>query len=252
MIYYIADWHYGHKNVITFDNRPFASLDEMNTVLVNRWNNTVTDNDTVYVLGDMFYCKRNLISAVLDKLNGHKILIRGNHDKLTPRQRRYFDDIVDYMEIVDGDRNVVLSHYPIVSYKNMRHGWLHLYAHVHNSDENILVQNTFRRMQKLQENHTKPQAFNVGVMMPYMNYTPQTLESIIANAPKQYITPVYNVPDAAKEDKYWIVTKNHFMYWFSCSTNDIKQANAAAKRTGSEILESKYCVSVSMLDKKDF
>lgn len=252
MIYYIADWHYGHKNAIEFDNRPFASLDEMNTVLVNRWNNTVTDDDTVYVLGDMFYCKRNLISAVLDKLNGHKILIRGNHDKLTPRQRRHFDNIADYMEIVDGNRNVVLSHYPIVSYKNMRHGWFHLYAHVHNSDENVLIQNTFRRMQKLQDDNISPKAFNVGVMMPYMDYTPQTLDSIIENAPKQYITPVYNVPDPANEDKYWVVVKTHFMYWFYGSTNDIKQADIAAKRIGGEILEAKYCVSVSMLDKKDF
>lgn len=252
MIYYIADWHYGHKNVIAFDNRPFTSLDEMNTVLVNRWNNTVTDDDTVYVLGDMFYCKRNLISPVLDKLNGHKILIKGNHDKLTLRQRRYFDDIADYMEIVDGEHNVVLSHYPIVSYKNMRHGWLHLYAHVHNSDENVLIQNTFKRMQKLQTGQITPKAFNIGAMMPYMDYTPQTLDSILKNAPKQYITPVYNVPNPAKEDKYWVVMKTHFMYWFYGSTNDIKQANAAAKRTGGEILESKYCVSVSMLNKKDF
>ena len=52
MIYYIADMHFGHKNVIRFDNRPFADTDLMDEVLIHNWDERVTADDTVYVLGD--------------------------------------------------------------------------------------------------------------------------------------------------------------------------------------------------------
>lgn len=55
--FYISDWHYGHANVIAFDNRPFKSLLEMDEALVDRWNAVVSPGDIVYVLGDMFWCK---------------------------------------------------------------------------------------------------------------------------------------------------------------------------------------------------
>ena len=51
---YIADWHYGHKNILSFDNRPFKTVEEMNAALIDRWNKTVFPGDIVYMLGDMF------------------------------------------------------------------------------------------------------------------------------------------------------------------------------------------------------
>ena len=54
---YIADWHYAHANILAFDNRPFKTVEEMNKELVKRWNAAVDPGDTVYVLGDMFWCK---------------------------------------------------------------------------------------------------------------------------------------------------------------------------------------------------
>ena len=53
MIYYIADMHFGHKNVLRFDNRPFADTDLMDEVLIHNWNERVTGEDIVYVLGDI-------------------------------------------------------------------------------------------------------------------------------------------------------------------------------------------------------
>ena len=55
MVYYIADTHFGHKNVIRFDNRPFADTTLMDEVLVHNWNERVTEDDTVYILGDAFW-----------------------------------------------------------------------------------------------------------------------------------------------------------------------------------------------------
>ena len=54
MIYYIADMHFGHENVIRFDDRPFADTEQMDEVLIQNWNERVTADDTVYVLGDAF------------------------------------------------------------------------------------------------------------------------------------------------------------------------------------------------------
>ena len=55
MIYFTADTHFGHYNVIRFCDRPFASAEEMDEAMIQNWNDRVTGNDTVYILGDMFF-----------------------------------------------------------------------------------------------------------------------------------------------------------------------------------------------------
>ena len=75
--FYISDWHYGHANVIAFDNRPFKSLLEMDEALVDRWNAVVSPGDIVYVLGDMFWCKAQDAIPILRSLKGQKFLIKG-------------------------------------------------------------------------------------------------------------------------------------------------------------------------------
>ena len=54
MIYFTADTHFGHCNVIRFCDRPFASAEEMDEAMIQNWNDRVTGNDTVYILGDKF------------------------------------------------------------------------------------------------------------------------------------------------------------------------------------------------------
>ena len=55
MIYFTADTHFDHANIIRFCNRPFATVGEMNEALIANWNRKVHGNDTVYILGDMFF-----------------------------------------------------------------------------------------------------------------------------------------------------------------------------------------------------
>ena len=57
MNYYISDLHFGHKNIINFDHRPFFDIEEMEEVLVMNWNATVHKDDTVYILGDFCWGK---------------------------------------------------------------------------------------------------------------------------------------------------------------------------------------------------
>lgn len=75
-VFFTGDLHFGHENVIAFDNRPFASVDEMDAELIRRWNNKVGKGDLVYVLGDMIWKTRNDDAPSLIKsLNGQIILI---------------------------------------------------------------------------------------------------------------------------------------------------------------------------------
>ena len=84
------------------------------------------------------------------------------------------------MEVEDDGRKVVLCHYPIPCYKNHFYGWYHLYGHVHNSFEHNMMEHNRYLMEEL---YRKPcEMYNVGAMMPWMNYTPRTLDQILNKA----------------------------------------------------------------------
>lgn len=176
--HYIADWHWGHANCIYFDNRPFKDVEEMNAELIRRWNEAVRPCDTVYVLGDMFWVNMSTAIEVLNQLNGTIILVKGNHDRCyDARLKKCFAKVVDYLEVEDGEDHIVLSHYPIPCFKNHFYGWLHFYGHVHTSFEENMMQHNRYLMEELYGKHCE--MYNVGAMLPYMDYTPRTKEEIL-------------------------------------------------------------------------
>lgn len=177
MNFYISDLHIDHANCLHFDNRPFKNIDEMREEIIKRWNSVVSDQDTVYILGDFHWGKEPAWIEVLERLNGQKVLIKGNHDIDPQKSKRFFSDIKDYKVVDDGGRKVVLSHFPIPCYRNHFYGWYHLYGHVHTSFEFNMMEHDRYLMEKL---YTKPcEMYNVGCMLPYMDYTPRTLDQII-------------------------------------------------------------------------
>ena len=137
-IYYIADLHIGHANIIKFDNRPFADLNEMHSVIVDNWNRVVRGDDTVYILGDFCWAKESEWPFYLGPLAGQKVLIRGNHDpkQFSQTTKKFLADVKDYKEITDNGRHVILSHYPIPFHKADYNPdcWM-LYGHVHTTRE---------------------------------------------------------------------------------------------------------------------
>ena len=173
-IFYISDTHFGHKNILKYDNRPYFTVAEMDADLIKRWNNAVKPTDTVCHLGDFSWLKPAEESEILQQLNGTKILIRGNHDYKPTAE---WADIMPYAEIDDKGRRVVLSHFPIAAFKNMEHGWFHLYGHIHNSFDDGLFE-AYRDAWEKQK-QKKMMSCNVGCMQPYMDYTPRTLDEII-------------------------------------------------------------------------
>ena len=140
MIYYIADTHFGHENVLRFDNRSFSEIGQMDETLVQNRNARVADDDTVYVLGDAFWKNEESSLKILQQLKGHKHLIQGNHDRVKGKLRLYWESIAQYAEVNGETRLVILSHYPMLFYKSQHHGATMLYGHVHNSREWQLVE----------------------------------------------------------------------------------------------------------------
>lgn len=143
-IWFTSDHHFGHANIIKYENRPFHSVGEMNGMMLARWNEKIRPNDLVYHLGDLIFAKRQSIDELVPKLNGRKILIRGNHDK---GPQKYLDaGFIEVVEkkIIDIDGwNVILCHYPyknasevVLKYMERRpddHGaWL-IHGHSHGS-----------------------------------------------------------------------------------------------------------------------
>ena len=180
-IFFTADTHFGHANVIAHDRRPFATVSEMDAELIRRWNSKVGKGDLVYVLGDMIW-KTGDAQSLIRSLNGQIILIRGNHDSLLQNAdaKSALAAVKDYDEIrvnlADGTRRkVVLSHYYIPFYNGHRDRAIHLYGHSHNSEESIHEE---RIKGMLAQNGYATCSYNVGCM--HWNYEPVTLDEILA------------------------------------------------------------------------
>lgn len=185
MIFYIADTHFGHANILKYDNRPFMSVEEMDETIISNWNKVVSNADTVCMLGDVSWYSRysGKTFGILNRLNGNKFLVRGNHDnRLLVSDRTRFKVIMDYAEIIDdspgaNNAKIVLSHYPIPFYKNMPHGDYHFYGHIHNGWDHNMMEHWRKEIENLYQREWR--GYNVGCMMPYMNYTPRTFKEIV-------------------------------------------------------------------------
>ena len=165
MIFYTADLHFHYKPFLP--GRPFASVEEMDEAMIRLWNETVTDEDTVYVVGDVGYNGGYVPGDALGRLQGRKHLIRGNHDtgfENAPKLFDYFETVTDFNEIDDGETHILLCHYPILYRKRgyMIHGHLH---QTRGPENDILRQ--------------MPRMLNAGVDVNF--YRPVTLAQLVEN-----------------------------------------------------------------------
>lgn len=181
MNFYISDLHFGHQNILGFDNRPFYSVEENDNAIINNWNSVVDFNDDVYILGDISWYNSTDTISILQQLNGNKHLIIGNHDKKllkNPKLRNEFVEICDYKEITfDDGTGLILCHYPIIAFKNHYYNWWHFYGHTHNTWENKLVDEAVAKSVSISGRPCN--MINVGCMMEWMQYTPKTFTEII-------------------------------------------------------------------------
>lgn len=140
MIWFTADTHFNHRNIIEYSSRPFASVEEMHEAMVSHWNDRVSDGDTVYHLGDFAITygrkDKDIVDGLLSRLKGRKWLIIGNHDRREVRRSPGWDMIKHYHELkVDlggvHKQRIVLCHYALrVWNQQHRSAWM-LHGHSH-------------------------------------------------------------------------------------------------------------------------
>lgn len=176
-IFYISDLHFGHSNIIRYDHRPYKNANEMDQDLIKKWNDAVSDEDIVYILGDISWHNEPKTVEIFKQLKGRKILIKGNHDYISNVLAKCFDRIVDYAEINDNGTKVVMSHYPMPFWNGQFRDTVHLYGHVHNSHQWNICESWIEEARQLQA--IPMRMYNVGCMMDWMGYTPRTLNEII-------------------------------------------------------------------------
>lgn len=170
MIFYTADLHLGHENIMRLSKRPFSSVKEMDDVLIDNINNKVGVNDDLYIIGDFTYKGGDPV-GYLERIKCRKHLIIGNHDGKLLSNRTATNMFVerprDYSKIKDNDKDVVLCHYPIAEWDGYFRGTYHIFGHVHNNFGNPW----YAYMSKLKN------CFNAGVDVN--DYEPMTLKELI-------------------------------------------------------------------------
>ncbi len=137
-IFFTADHHFGHENIIRFCNRPFENAQEMNEALIERWNAKVKPKDEVYHLGDVGLTYQENLGAILDRLNGRKYLIVGNHESAALQNKDKFEWVKEYYELKvkdpdgqGGKQRIMLFHYAMRTWRGEGRGNWHLYGHSH-------------------------------------------------------------------------------------------------------------------------
>lgn len=134
MMFFTADLHLGHKNIIKYCNRPFGSVDEMDRVLINNINDKVGLNDKLYIVGDFTFGDMATVTNYRRRIVCPNVaLIRGNHDKLSSGQyvSAGFEYCGHMADMHVGKQDITLCHYAMRRWNKSHHGSWQLFGHSH-------------------------------------------------------------------------------------------------------------------------
>lgn len=179
-VFFTSDTHFGHANILKYCKRPFSSVEEMDSVMIERWNAKVGKDDTVFHLGDV--SMGGGWDKWLNQLNGKIYLVVGNHDMryLNDEAIKRFEWVGFQALITIEKRKVLLNHYPMLcyagTYGSSKDRVYQLFGHVHSSEtcDNI----DFTRMV-----HLFPTQYDVGV--DNNNFTPISFTEVDAIVKRQ-------------------------------------------------------------------
>lgn len=142
MNFFTADLHMGHDRIIKYANRPFQNVQDMDEAIIRNWNAAITPYDTTYIVGDFsFHKDQDKTISILNRLNGAKHLVLGNHDKgLNSNVLSRFASVHDYYELhMPPDdmylrgQMIVMFHYALKVWNRSHRGSYHLYGHSHHT-----------------------------------------------------------------------------------------------------------------------
>ena len=139
--FFTSDTHFDDPYSIEYFQRPFESVDEMNRVMVDKWNSVVTENDTVYHLGDFTLDGMSHFMKWVSQLNGNIKILPGSHDQpwlkdfVGSQKVQVIQPLVsvDFPELTTGNapQVLVLCHYSLQVWDRSNHGSWHLFGHSH-------------------------------------------------------------------------------------------------------------------------
>ena len=186
-IYFTADLHFGHPGILKHSpKRPFSDTVDIvahDKWLLELWWDTVDKQDLVYILGDLTFMKSNEALRLIERLPGRKFLVEGNHDGSIKSYKNYFKDYCQIKEVrfrptvapfLKEDFNVVMCHYPLLTWNHKPNGAVMLHGHSHGKLDEYNAQSMDLR-------------FDVGLDGSLANMRFLTLEDIY-NAATEKIT----------------------------------------------------------------
>lgn len=172
-VFFTSDTHFGHSNIIKYCQRPFNSAEHMDEVLISNWNEVVSPQDIVFHLGDFCFGSDKEWIKILQRLNGTKYLILGNHDlkKIANSNqiKDYFADINMQMRVVVDKQKMLLNHYPFLCFEGGYQNVWQLFGHVHSSKHSTGID-------KERLVHLFPTQYDVGV--DNNNYRPVSFAQV--------------------------------------------------------------------------
>ncbi len=195
--WFSADAHLGHKNISIYcpDRPGDGNTDKMNDIIINNWNSCVMPDDDVYFLGDMMMGQSIYWEGLLNRLQGNIHLIVGNHDKKFRKQEYVANRMVwikeDYiLKVTDPlssnrkSQQIVLHHYPKLTWENADRGAWHFHGHSHGSVDHLNQDST---------------RIDVGLDSEHGRYFPRSYEELARVMKKRIYEPVDHHGDPSRK-----------------------------------------------------
>lgn len=180
-VFFTADTHFNHGNIVRICKRPFADVKEMNEQLIINWNRKVPKDADVFVLGDFMLCGASEWRNIIKQLNGRIHLILGNHCYQNARaiDESTLTSIHDQVciQIIEDSQYLMLNHYPLLTWGGIERGTWNLHGHYHSQPGHRLQ-------------HSKPNQYDVGV--DGNNFEPLSYEEVRYIIKEQLANPNRN------------------------------------------------------------
>jgi len=132
-IFFTADTHFGDDFIIKMCNRPFKDSTGMDETLIRNWNSVVPENGIVFHLGDIGVHDKVVFTDLLNRLNGKKYLITGDHDRDCTLKflSGVFSEITPQKKIIVDGQKILLNHYPFLTFSGIHANVWQLFGHCH-------------------------------------------------------------------------------------------------------------------------
>lgn len=174
-LFFTSDTHFYHNNIIKYCDRPFDSIEQMNNSLIENWNSVIAEDSIVFHLGDFCMGGKDWC-PILEKLNGIKYLVTGNHDKVKDEYLSYFKGVYEGFHMIEvGKKKLVLTHFPLLVFHGFGKEQIwNIHGHIHSTKKKC----DLSEMPGFKSYLTTalPNQYDVGV--DFNDYTPISYRSL--------------------------------------------------------------------------